>query len=149
MPVLPKSFLALATHDTPLICQNSENKAFCCCFRMLKQHQAKCQSYLAVSIYKIAKISEMKIQGNFFHFFQKTSFFEFKVRSFTFNIYFDKSSTIPYSTVLIISDKMGPQTVWIKHSTKILSSYRFVGMFMGRGGGVVSKVNFRQIQNWS
>ena len=46
--------------------QNSENKAFCCCFRMLKQHQAKCQSYLAVSIYKIAKISQMKIQGNFF-----------------------------------------------------------------------------------
>ena len=84
-----------------------------------------------------------------FSFFQKTSFFEFKVCSFTFNIYFDKSSTIPYSTVLIISDKMGPQTVWIKHSTKILSSYRLVGMFMGRGSGVVSKVYFRQIQNWS
>ena len=54
--------------------QNSENKAFCCCFRMLKQHQAKCQSYLAVSIYKIAKISQMKIQGKFFIFSENKLF---------------------------------------------------------------------------
>ena len=54
--------------------QNSENKVFCCCFRMLKQHQAKCQTYLALSIYKIAKIFQMKIQGKSFHFFRKPTF---------------------------------------------------------------------------
>ena len=41
---------------------------------MLKQHQAKCQSYLAVSIYKIAKISQMKIQGKFFIFSENKLF---------------------------------------------------------------------------
>ena len=94
--------------------QNFEKKSFLLLFQNAETAPSQMSKLSGgLNLQDSQNFSNENSRKIFFHFFRKQAFLNLKCAVFTFNIYFDKSSTIPYSTVLIISDKMGSQTVWI------------------------------------